>query len=56
MELTKEDCNYLLNAIDTHIRAGKNGGVFGVQNAAIMTHKLQEHVKGLGEEEKAEDA
>ena len=56
MNLTIDDCNYLLNTIDTYVRVDKNGGVRGAQNAANMTQKIQEYVKTLNEEEKEPDA
>ncbi len=57
MNLTLEDCNYLLNAIDTHLRTDKNGGVRGAQNAAIVSQKIQDFAKTLIEkDEKPDDA
>lgn len=56
MNLTLEECNYLLNAMDTYLRTDKNGGVRGAQFAANMTQKIQDYVNTLPKDEKSDDA
>lgn len=45
MELNIEELNYMLNAVDTHIRAN---GIKGAGVAVMVASKLQEAAKSAG--------
>ena len=49
MELTIQECNFLLNAINAQAKTGFNDGLAGSQQAMSMAMKLQNHASTLSQ-------
>ncbi len=47
MELTLEECQTLINALNVQAKAGFEDGLIGSQKAFIMVMKLQNHATEL---------
>ena len=53
MDLNKEEMQYILNAIDTHVRAN---GIKGAGVGVVIVNKLQEASQALATEVPAESS